>query len=319
MTGATASNRAPYHSIPGNVTSSSSWRGETRMISIFFVSPTLPHKLHRKRRLLRGAHAPICVQTPPSEPEKTPTPLPSDQFTQYAARDKNFLKAEQTSLRASTHLHRHHHIFLQSPSATAFRSAATRFLSARPPSEARLWFLRSTADPTFGTLRGEPAPPRLALLETFPTGLPQDEDPVLQWITALDRAGRALSPMPSHYVDWVPIGAAGIPDPPRPPAVVAFEILNSDWTRPATVPEMRRRLLEHAAAVVDAGSATFYEVFQSPDEPTCFKSVEVYSSLEALRHHMDTLDPPFEQSMLQCRAAVNRVRQLYNPYFPAPP
>lgn len=282
--------------------------------SAFTSAILLKQTLYRRRK----NHPPTCNQSSPSPPPASGPP--SDQYSQYAARNKAFLIAEQARLRQIPLRHRHHHIFLQSPSATALRAAAARYLSSRPPSDTRLWVLRSTADPTFGTLRGEPFPPRVALLETI--SLQDDQlkaGSVSHWIAALDRAGKALSPMDSHYVDWALCGREG-PDEKdvSAPAVVAFEILNADWTRPESIAEMRDALLSHAVAVVSAGNAIVYEVLQSVDEPTCFKTVEMYTSLDALKDHMNTIDPPFEEDMLRCRAAVNRVRQLYNPLFSAP-
>lgn len=132
------------------------------------------------------------------------------------------------------------------------------------------------------------------------------------WISALDRAGPALSPMESHFADWAVCGVFGT-DEIRlgRDEVVSTEILNANWTNATSVPRMKDKLLAHGKMVVERGEARLFEVFQSVDEPTCFKTLEVYGGVDALRKHMLTMDPGFASDMMECRAAVNRVRQLY--------
>lgn len=239
---------------------------------------------------------------------------PSDQYSQYAARDEAALAAELARARAAAAHRRHHHVFLHPAATPAFRAAATRFAAGH---HAPLWLLRSAPDPTFGALRGPPDPARAALLEPRPSS---QDAPVARWVAALDRTGPALAPYPSHAVDWAVCARLDRHGAERrAPAgddVVAFELLNADWGRRGAMSQMRERLLQHAERVVTEGEALVFEVLQSVDEPTCFKTVELYPALDALQAHMAALDPPFAEGMLECRAAVNRVRQLYVPLLP---
>lgn len=239
------------------------------------------------------------------------------QFDQFANRDFG-LDAELLAARALPHRHRHTHIFLHPSSNPAFRPAASRFITSirtgSTNSNPRLWILRAIADPYFGVLRGEPFPPRCFVLTTLRE---DDPDPfgVARWVAALDRAGKVLSPMDTHYVDWarthICVSDAFVGVPMQPGWLIGSEILNANWSRSSTITGMRNLLAQHADHVISDGCAESFEVFQSIDSVTCFKSIEVYKSMDHLKHYYDTLDAPFAEEMSQHRAAVNRVRQLY--------
>lgn len=273
----------------------------------FVAPPAVPGSRARPSR--------VCVCATASGPSDPAADEAFDQYEQYAARNKRALSQELSLAQALPVRQRHHQVFLQNQAEGPFRNAATRYITtlreSTSPSASRLWMLRSTADPTFGGLRGEPFPPRAMIVEPV-----SDGPGVTAWVSALDRAGRALSPMESHFVEWGVIGGLGTePTVLKKGEVVATEVLNADWINPSSIGVMKARLLEHAEHVVDRGKARLFEVLQSVVEPTCFKTLEIYPSLGALQEHMLTLDPPFENHMLECRAAVNRVRQLYIPLF----
>lgn len=262
-----------------------------------------------------GARARLCVRATVSGPSDPAADEAFDQYEQYAARNKRVLSGELSLAQALPMRQRHHQVFLQNQAEGPFRKAATRYITSlrESPSRSasRLWMLRSTADPTFGSLRGEPFPPRAVIVEPVTDG-----PGVTAWVSALDRAGRALSPMESHFVEWGVISGFGAePTVLKKGEVVATEVLNADWTDPSSVRVMKTKLLEHAEEVVERGKARLFEVLQSVVEPTCFKTLEIYPGLGVLQEHMLTLDPPFENRMMECRAAVNRVRQLYTPLF----
>lgn len=243
------------------------------------------------------------------------TPPDSDgienQYNQYASRDRDSLARELSIARALPARQRHHQVFLRPETERTFRSAASRYLDTLRKGAIHpgpLWILHSRADPTFGKLRGEPSPARAMLVEPAEGG-------VGKWVAALDRAGRGLSPYPSHFVDWGVVGTFGGGKGCAEDEVVACEIVNADWRGKQNVAKMKECMLIHAEDVVTEGNARLFHVLQSIDEPTCFKTVEVYSSVEALHEHMVTWDPQFAESIMEWRAAVNRVRQLYQPLF----
>lgn len=138
---------------------------------------------------------------------------------------------------------------------------------------------------------------------------------VKRWVGALDRIGTAVTAMDSHEVEWAVChtcvrGGDGAPEMEKG-WVVAMELLNANWANARSVGGMREILVEHAQEVVQAGYASSFEVFQSVVSPTCFKTMEVYPSMDRLQNCMDDLDEPFASNMRKCRAAVNRVRQLH--------
>lgn len=238
------------------------------------------------------------------------THVKASQFEQFEQRDEKNRELQLDQLKAVPKRARYHHVFLNSTSSKPFRTAAERFFesqSAQPHS--RLWLVQQVADDTFGTIRGIPSPPRVMLIEDVDTGA--EESNASRWIAALDRAAHALSPMESHFVDYVVQGSTGDKGALCEHEMFASEILNADWSRTAATSEMRIKLLQYAERVGNGPHCRLYEVLQSVDEPSCFKTVEVYTSMDALREHMKNVDPLFAKDMLDCRAAVNRVRQLY--------
>lgn len=268
-----------------------------------FQAPFRFSTLHRE-----SARPQICATAGggPRSPEDA-----FDQYEQYDGRNKDALARELAIARALPVRQRHYHFFLHIHAEAPFRSAVDRFFDGVQASEStpdwRLWALRSTEDPTFGSLRGEPFPPRAWIVEPL-----KGDSGVGKWTQALDRAGPAFSPMESHFVDWGVVDVFGTGEERLAEhEVVSTEILNANWTRATSVPLMKAKLLAHAKQVVERGEARLFEVFQSVDEATCFKTIEVYSDVDALRKHMLTLDPAFASDVMDCRAAVNRVRQLY--------
>ena len=274
---------------------------------------------------------PLPLQKPPTHTYPalriaTRAQYSGDQWQQYESRDARRETRELQIVRSNPNRETHHHVFLQLSSLTTFATAAKRFMDMQATdveceNRERLWILKSTSDHTFGTLRGEPFPPRAMVLETLPEKMGEGGEDgergvfgVSRWIKALDRSGKAVSPMESHANDYVAWGAerrgCAFGDV-NETDFVGSEMLNADWTNADTVPAMRERLLQHAKDVVDGGYAFSYEVFQSAAEPTVFKTLEVYESRDALCEYMNSIDASFAEDVLQYRAAVNRVRQLY--------
>lgn len=294
-------------------------------MSAAFITPVpCQHRTHGRVSRCAPQRSPH-VRASASDPDRL-----NHQWSQYESRDENVLRAERNNLARTRTLDRHYHVFVQEGASGAFRAAARRFVDGMRatewPPENRLLVLQQVEDPTFGTLRGPPNPPRSMLVESFDapvaSGAESSESAALpqiaRWVAALDRAGAVVTPMESHYCEYARIAAVSRDADERRgkviggESVVACEILNADWTNSSSIQAMRGKLIAQAQNAVHNGSALHYEVLQSM-EPTCFKTLEVYASLDALRKHMSTLDPPFAEDMLECRAAVNRVRQLYLP------
>eukprot|EP00177_Eucheuma_denticulatum_P002350 GFKZ01004218.1.p1 GENE.GFKZ01004218.1~~GFKZ01004218.1.p1 ORF type:complete len:270 (+),score=31.65 GFKZ01004218.1:143-952(+) len=237
-----------------------------------------------------------------------------DQFDQYAARDRKALTRELDIVRALPKRQRHHQIFLHPESERPFRSAASRYIASldeRMERPERLWLLHSRSDPTFGRRRAAPIPARVMLMEVG------GGEGLGVWLEALGRAGKVLSPYPSYHVDWAVVGQHGETDGVKGDELVACEVLNANWVKADSVENMKLKMLEHGEKLVRAGKVRVYEVLQSLNEPTCFKSVEVYEDIEQLERQMAETDQPFAEGIMKWRAAVNRVRQLYEPLFGA--
>lgn len=293
--------------------------------TITFISAPLPFTTvrqpiqhhPRQRRIRPNRVHPLCEQA-----------RGRDQFGQYAARDVARLKQQLQRVNENRSREYHYQIFLNQGSANAFFPAAQRFttsLSTSPkwssPAEA-LCVLTSTADPTFGSLRGEPFPKRVSILHhplqpSQPDSNAPHDHPLFTWLNALNRAGPALSLITSHVVEYATWGECNLSassEPYKtlqPTQLVATEIINADWTDADTVPAMRACMLNHASRSTTEGNAQLFRVLQSVTEPTCFKTVEVYNSLQHLHDQMKRIDPQFDKEVKPFRAAVNRVRQLY--------
>lgn len=310
---------------------------------LFIISPS--HFKTRRRKIQHASTCPLhCLieastaspqpskpqpSDSSSEPSTEHSPLSStesdqlvDQWDQYEHRD-NKLNDEAQNVQQIRERQRHIHVFFQEFARKPFSAATQRFLSSvrakagidtndSAPSR-RLWLLRAIEDPTFGEIRGDPYPARCSII-TYPEDAQEGSD-IYRWINALHRTGPTLMPMDSHFVDWASCATYIAQPYTQPPMtsdwLVAFEILNANWVNASAVPNMRNLLIEHARKVVEAGYASSFEVFQSVDEPTCMKTVEVYASLDHLQKCLDDLDEPFATDILAYRAAVNRVRQLH--------
>lgn len=97
----------------------------------------------------------------------------------------------------------------------------------------------------------------------------------------------------------------------QPGVVVATEIINANWARRSAIPGMRGVLQRHAQQAVDLHLAMAFFVLQSVDEPTCFKTVEVYRDVDCVKACLSQLGKAFHKDSSVHRAAVYRVRQLH--------
>lgn len=97
----------------------------------------------------------------------------------------------------------------------------------------------------------------------------------------------------------------------QPGVVVAAEIINANWARRNAISGMRGVLQRHAQKAVDLQLALAFIVLQSVDEPTCFKTVEVYRDVDCVKACLGRLGEAFQQDSSVHRAAVYRVRQLH--------
>lgn len=252
-----------------------------------------------------------------------------DQWTQFDSRDISLHEAALQKARAFTTRHRYHQIFINPASATLFQGAAKRYFetlradTSLTSHQGRLWLVQTTADPTFGALRGAPFPARAVLIEGLSNSTSDDTQEEVdtygasRWLRALDRVGKGLSPMESHYVDYAICASYSCMEHTKSlpsQAFVASEILNADWTDCSSIDMMRDILMRHAEHSVTHGMAKRFEVLQSIDEATCFKTMEVYDCMHDLQVHMNEDDVCFARDVSSCRAAVNRVRQLYRPF-----
>jgi quinol monooxygenase YgiN len=166
-----------------------------------------------------------------------------------------------------------------------------------------------------------PYPPRYCCFESFVTreqgwdGI----DATTRWLAAVDRVmpGHPLAPVKSHVAMYARRHEGQAPGPVGGATdvsewIIATEVLNAKYTGPA-MEEVRRRLIEHADASLARGQVLAFDVLQSVESPTCFKTWELYPSMSAFQEHMSAVDAAFAESVLPWRAAVNRVRQIYAP------
>lgn len=286
----------------------------------------LPIHVTKRRKGQHRRTSPSAISlTPPTPEENEQERKYFNQWDQHENRDKESSEKQQEFVNQLTNRQRHFHIFLQPSSTSIIRSAISRFISSFPTSTTttstkkpgRVWILRAIADPTFGELRSEPYPARCTVIADSA----EYTSIVERWVNALDRSGNALSPMDSHYVDWAMCSAHysstddNNEDDDQPLMglgwLVSFEILNANWVRSDAVSGMRKVIEAHGKDVVQAGFAKSYEIFQCVNEPTCFKTVEVYENLQTLKKCIDEKDSAFEKEAEVHRAAVYRVRQLH--------
>ena len=233
-----------------------------------------------------------------------------DQWEQFSQADKRNRKRQFELCRSSHVRDRHSQVFYQQSATRAFNGAAQRLVDSSHRSCAIATGIR---DDTFGRLRGDPYPPRSMLmrrLKRSDNGEDFVDEVGAKWIDALNRLGKSFSSLSSYHVDysvWGEWGELNI----KLDGLFACEIVNADWARPAATDEMKQILMNHGESVVNNGYAIGFKVLQSIDEPTMFKTVEIYPKLENLEQYMKEMDPTFEGDVMTCRAAVNRVRQLY--------
>lgn len=251
-----------------------------------------------------------------------------NQFTQYKGRDFRSLSREVQVVDNVDRVDAHRFVLPNEMARTIFENAARTHASVLEKSGAecgrRFIVARGVGDPTFGTgrTRGrEPYPPRYCIFQSFHSRAEgwDGVEATSRWLQAVARVGGPLAMEDLHASFWarhLELQADTF-DPALEPDfstwIVATEVLNANWMDGAAVPEMRRLMSEHAEASIKGGNLAIFDVLQSVDSPTCFKTFELYPSMDALMRHMADDDPQCEQGMLRCRAAVNRVRQIYTP------
>jgi hypothetical protein len=248
-----------------------------------------------------------------------------DQWTQHDNIDDAGLLVAKESLN-STHQTRQAHSFIVSDvtALSLIESAIVRHgdsLAQTGPVAfgRRLIIGRGIADPTFGRNRGRtPLPTKYAVFQSFPAGdLGGDRIcATRRWMRAVADGGKSVSKR-QHHVNWVQRYSEGSVcdnDVKNDSSIiVACEILNANYSDSSTLDIMRGILTNHARDSIASGRLLSFDVLQSPVSPSCFKTVELYASMHDLVVHMETLDPPFAKRVMVCRAAVNRVRQVYAP------
>lgn len=251
-----------------------------------------------------------------------------NQFSQYEGRDFRSLTREVKVVDNVDRVDAHRFVLPNEMACNIFEKAAGTHSSLLERAGAecgrRFIIAKGIGDPTFGTgrTRGKaPYPPRYCVFQSFHS---REEgwdgiEATSRWLEAVARVGYPLTMEKLHASVWARHLELQAPDFETGKEVdfskwiVATEVLNANWMEGETVTEMRRILIEHAEACVGKGNVVTYDVLQSVDSPTCFKTFELYPSMDALVRHMTDDDPEFEQRMLPCRAAVNRVRQVYTP------
>lgn len=270
----------------------------------------IPHHLPLVKPTTRPSRW-LCTASKSSSDDDTPeaTGNEFDQFEQFAVRDKITLDEERRIAQSLPKRQRHHQVFLRPENVRLFEEAARRHVQTLHSrhSNSRLWVLKACLDPTFGTLKKSPSPPRSMLVET-------GESTVDEWVKALNRTGNVLSVHQSYAVEWAELGRFGEEQKVvGGKDLIACEIVNADWRYAESLRGAKKMLTDHAQEVVKNGKAKMFEVFQSVDEPSCFKTMEVYCGIGDLQDHMNGMDRTFAEEFKKFRAAVNRVRQLYEP------
>lgn len=133
-------------------------------------------------------------------------------------------------------------------------------------------------------------------------------------------AGNPLSPFKNHVSGWARLTEKAAEnfgsDHPAlrdiSSCIVATEVVNSQYTG-AAMDNTKSLLTAHSAESVLSGDVLVFDVLQSVKSPTCFKTFELYESMEHLQRHMKKRDDAFALSVMPWRAAVNRVRQINTP------
>lgn len=242
----------------------------------------------------------------------------NNQWGQHQRRDIKYLNAQLRLVQNYDRQERHFHVFLQQSSNSLLNSSINRFTESTQISNQtdqinRLWILRSRADPTHGELADkEPHPPRCVTLVDRLN--PQLLSSTQQWVNGLDRLGNALSPFESHFVDWAMFDAhyqENFPAQMKEGYLVIFEIINANWMQKRAIEGIQNVFSEHGKKMVSNNHMKCFEIFQSIEEPTCFKLIEVYENLSQLERYKRDFDAKYEKDVEVFRAAVYRVRQLH--------
>lgn len=251
-----------------------------------------------------------------------------DQFTEYESRDEEALKLETKELASVNEIDAHRYVITQDESQSVFERAALRHGESLVERGAecgrRFVIAKGIGDPTFGKFRNsKPWPPRYCCFQSF-VNREQGWDGIeatTAWLEAVERVmdKNPLAPTQSHVSTWArrfegdssrlreALAECGPSE-----FVVGTELITSKYNK-SDMAGLLSLFIKHGEDSLASGNLLAFDVMQSLDSPTVFKSFEVYKSLEVLKTHMERADSAFEKSVLLHRAAVNRVRQLYSP------
>jgi len=188
--------------------------------------------------------------------------------------------------------------------------------------EQLIFVLRNASDPSWGVNKGRsPRHPRYVFVGDERKERASEDDSLSvsgRWLEALGRSdslGVLRDSM--HRVQYRKLAAYGelragkqwkqIADE----HIVISEMVNADWTSLTSVQALRDILLKKGEDLVSSEAVVYFEVLQSDDEPSFFKTFELYSSAERLQDYMKHEDEKYVERIAPYRAAVNRVRQAF--------
>ncbi|KAJ8905985.1 hypothetical protein NDN08_002486 [Rhodosorus marinus] len=173
------------------------------------------------------------------------------------------------------------------------------------------------ADPSWGGNRGIPPPhPRFMLVED---DVAEDtKTATSQWIELLgDALGSRLLRDETHTVPYKRVRRFGDPKLGLKPErdedelVLVVEVTNADWTSKEKISGLSNLLMQRGHEMIDQKRMLWYEVLQSESEPSVFKTLELYATVDDLMTTVEETDEEYSKQLESYKAAVARVRQAF--------
>uniref|UniRef100_A0A6T6PSX0 Uncharacterized protein n=1 Tax=Rhodosorus marinus TaxID=101924 RepID=A0A6T6PSX0_9RHOD len=173
------------------------------------------------------------------------------------------------------------------------------------------------ADPSWGRNRGiAPAHPRFMLVED---DVADDKKPqTSQWIEVLgDALGSRLLRDKTHIVPYKRIHRFGDPKLGLRPQrdedelFLIVEVTNADWTSKEKISGLSDVLMQRGHEMVEQKRMLWHEVLQSESEPSVFKTMELYATVDDLMKTVEDMDEEYSKQLEPYKAAVARVRQAF--------
>lgn len=136
-----------------------------------------------------------------------------------------------------------------------------------------------------------------------------------RWLSAVERVGPLINAIDIHSLQYSDMFTSKVHDvvfDPRENIVVlqSINVRRDDLRAKDAVVDALRAKAERSVAV---GACMEFGILQSDTEPCLFKTVEIFSNMDALVAYADGIDKMFEQS-IQPHVVDNRhIRQVFKP------